>query len=170
MWTDLVLICLKFLFFPQWLAFVTNTPFSCYTKLHNVSFTNGQIKLYTPRPSSSRAKPYCLFMCTVVWSDTKPKVFVFLSKWKCVIILYVYLMYIDLFFPQYISHSLCQPCCKEVLNPDKLKLFNYLNPGPRNHVQWFILVCMRHVGEKKQQSLLWLMTSVSVCVCKRERE
>lgn len=96
--------------------------------------------------------------------------FIFLSSKMC-IKFYMYLMYNDLFFFLFHNISLilfCQPYCWWVLNPDKLKLFNYLNPGPRNQAQWFIPVCMRLVGE--ETTLAALMDYHSVCEYKRERE
>ena len=83
-------------------------------------------------------------------------------------------MYDDLFFffSFFLNISLilfCQPFCQGVLNPDKLNLFNYLNPGPRNQAQWFIPVCMRLVGGRNNTRCFdgWPMC---VCVCVRERE
>lgn len=61
----------------------------------------------------------------------------------------------------------CQPYCQQVLNPDKLKLFNYLNPGPRNQVQWFIPVCMRHAGEETTLGADGWPLCVCLCVWAR---
>lgn len=96
----------------------------------------------------------------------------FPSLVKCVFILYVFIMYNDCFF-FFLNISLiffCQPYCQGVLNPDKLKLFNYLNPGPRNQARWFILVCMRRMGEETTLAADGWPACVRVCVREKAKE
>lgn len=78
----------------------------------------------------------------------------------------LFVFFVCLFF-LFLNISLilfCQPYCQQVLNPDELKLFNYLNPGPRNQVQWFIPVCMRHAGEETTLGADGWPLCVCVCV------